>query len=100
MPPDTHPDQPRDGEEGWGTLKRFLPYLWPRDRRDLRLRIVAALVLVVLAKAIALATPLAMKTVVDSMAGDAGAPGNDALMWVALTFVIAFVAGRFLGTAF
>jgi ATP-binding cassette, subfamily B, heavy metal transporter len=95
MPPDTAPADPRDREEGWGTLRRFFPYLWPRDRRDLRLRIVAALILVVLAKAIALATPLAMKTVVDTMA----AAGNPQV-WLALSFVIAFVAGRFLATGF
>ena len=53
MPPDT-PPSPAPEYDGWATLKRFVPYLWPRDRKDLRLRIAAALVLVLCAKAITL----------------------------------------------
>ncbi|WP_284124444.1 ABCB family ABC transporter ATP-binding protein/permease [Parerythrobacter aestuarii] len=81
--------------DGWATLRRFLPYLWPKDRPDLKARIIGALVLVLLAKAVILATPLAMKQVVDTMAST-----GDELLWVALSFVIAFTAGRFLGGAF
>ncbi len=87
-------DSARD-VDGWGTLRRFLPYLWPAGRRDLKLRIVGALLLVLLTKAIILATPLAMKELVDTMAAR-----GDELLWVALSFVIAFTAGRFLGGAF
>ena len=81
--------------DGWGTMRRFIPYLWPAGRPDLKARIVGALVLVLLTKAIILATPLAMKRVVDTMASQ-----GDELLWVALSFVIAFTAGRFLGGAF
>ncbi|MFA9200888.1 MAG: ABC transporter ATP-binding protein/permease [Cypionkella sp.] len=94
MPPDEDAPLPPD-YDGWATLRRFVPYLWPAGRRDLRLRIIGAMGLVLLAKAIALATPLAMKAVVDTMAA-----AGDPLLWAALAFVIAFVAGRFLGTAF
>jgi ATP-binding cassette subfamily B protein len=94
MPPEA--PSPKAAEyDGWATLRRFLPYLWPLDRKDLRFRIAGALLLVLLAKAVTLATPLAMKKVVDTMA----AQGNP-LMWVALSFVIAFVAARLHGTAF
>lgn len=94
MPPERTPEPPPN-YDGWTTLRRFLPYLWPQERADLKWRIVAALVLVLLAKAVILATPLAMKEVVDAMAAD-----GDPLLWVALSFAIAFTAGRFLGTAF
>ena len=94
MPPDQTVDAPPD-YDGWATLKRFIPYLWPHDRPDLRWRIAIALVLVLVAKAVILATPLAMKKVVDTMAD-----GDDALLWVALSFAIAYTVGRFLGTAF
>ncbi|ANY21406.1 Putative multidrug export ATP-binding/permease protein [Tsuneonella dongtanensis] len=94
MPPDQTPPTPPD-YDGWATLRRFLPYLWPQGRGDLRTRIVVALVLVLLAKAVVLATPLAMKKVVDTMAAE-----GDPLMWVAMSFVIAFVAGRLLGGTF
>jgi ATP-binding cassette subfamily B protein len=94
MPPDDEVRPPPD-YDGWATLKRFIPYLWPHGRRDLRARIVGAMVLVLLAKSVTLATPLAMKGVVDTMAAQ-----GDPLMWAALSFVIAFVAARLLGTLF
>ena len=50
MPPDQTLQTPPD-YDGWATLRRFLPYLWPRDRPDLRMRIVIAMILVLLAKA-------------------------------------------------
>ncbi len=53
------------------------------------------MVLVLFAKAVVLATPLAMKRVVDTMAAD----GNPLLL-VALSFAIAYTAGRFLGGTF
>lgn len=80
---------------GWATIRRFLPYLWPEGRTDLRARIVGALLLVLVAKGITLALPLAYKGAVDAMASE-----GDALMWVALSFVIAYAAGRFGGTLF
>jgi len=94
MPPDDDTPPPPD-YDGWATLRRFFPYLWPHDRSDLRARIVGAMVLVLLAKAVTLATPLAMKNVVDTMAA-----AGDPRLWVALSFVIAFVAARLLGTLF
>ncbi|MGN6498935.1 MAG: ABC transporter transmembrane domain-containing protein, partial [Tsuneonella sp.] len=94
MPPDVPSPDPIE-YDGWATLRRFLPYLWPSDRPDLRLRIAGALILVLMAKAITLVTPLAMKNVVDTMAAH-GSPQ----LWIALSFVIAFVAARFIGTAF
>ncbi|WP_120717332.1 ABCB family ABC transporter ATP-binding protein/permease [Tsuneonella amylolytica] len=94
MPPDRTPTAPPD-YDGWATLKRFLPYLWPKDRADLRWRIAVAMILVLLAKGVVLATPLAMKKVVDTMALQ-----GDPLLWVALSFAIAYTAGRFLGGTF
>ena len=45
MPPETpHSPNAATKHDGWHTLKRFLPYLWPRDHPELRLRIVAAIV--------------------------------------------------------
>ncbi len=84
-----------DATEGWQTLRRFLPYLWPRDRTDLRLRIVAALVLVLLAKGVTLALPYAYRAAVDAMA----TPASEAAM-VAIAFVLAYAGGRFASVAF
>ncbi len=100
MPPDTAaPLQPRTPHqvdaESWATLRRFLPYLWPKDRPELKRRIVGAMLLVLLAKATTLALPYAYKYAVDAMT----TPSNEAAM-VALAFVIAFAAGRFASVLF
>ena len=94
MPPDTAMPGQRD-PESWATLRRFLPYLWPKDRADLRWRIVGAMALVLLAKAVTLGLPLLYKRVVDTMAMD-----GDPLLWLALGFVLAYAAGRFAATLF
>ena len=76
---------------GFQVLWRFLPMLWPRDDAELRLRVVAALLLVLLGKAITLAMPFAYKAVVDAMSGQAAA-------WTAaLMLVIAYSGARFGG---
>jgi ATP-binding cassette subfamily B protein len=67
MPPDTATNDPNARHDGWNTLRRFLPYLWPKDRPSLRWRIVGAVVLILLAKATTLALPYAYKRAVDLM---------------------------------
>ena len=80
---------------GWATIRRFLPYLWPEGRPDLKRRIGLAVLFVMLAKAVVLALPLAYARAVDIMAAD-----GDPALWVALGLVIAYAAGRFASVAF
>ena len=94
MPPDAATPTPAD-HDSWATLKRFLPYLWPREKPALRRRIVTAVLLVLLAKATTLTLPYAYKYAVDAMS----TPGNEAAM-VALSLVLAYALGRFGGVAF
>ena len=98
MPPDTatsdRPTSPPDAE-GWATLRRFLPYLWPKDKPGLKARIIGAMVFVLAAKGVTLALPFAYKNAVDAMT----TPSNEAAM-VALAFVIAYAGGRFTGVVF
>ena len=77
------------------TLGRFLPYLWPADRPDLRLRVVLALLLVVAARAVVLALPFAYKAAVDAMA-----TRTEEAVALALGMVGAYAAGRFTGVLF
>ena len=79
----------------WRTVRRFLPYLWPNDRPDLRWRIGIAILFVLLAKAVVLTLPFAYARAVDTMAAD----GEPALA-VALGLVLAYAAGRFATVAF
>ena len=98
MPPDTassdRPTSPTDAE-GWATLKRFLPYLWPKDNWPLRRRIILALVFVLGAKATILALPFAYKGAADAMAGPVGDGAS-----VALALVAAYGLGRFTSVLF
>ncbi|WP_062345995.1 heavy metal ABC transporter ATP-binding protein/permease Atm1 [Novosphingobium sp. CCH12-A3] len=97
MPPDT-PTSPKDARhDGWATLKRFLPYLWPADNAVLRRRVMGAVVMVLLGKATTLALPFAYKKAVDAMALPAG---SQPALTVALAFVLAYALGRFAGVLF
>ncbi len=75
----------------FSVLWRFLPMLWPKDDTGLRLRVVAALALVLLGKAISLSMPFAYKAVVDGMSADRQALG------VVVMLVVAYAAARFGG---
>ena len=81
---------PSGDNADWVTMRRFLPYLWPKNRPDLRLRIALATLLVIAAKAVTLALPFAYAGAVDAMAAD-----GDGLLWPALSLVLAYAAGRF-----
>jgi ATP-binding cassette subfamily B protein len=103
MPPETatSPADPANKKtrardvESWPTLKRFLPYLWPRDNPALRTRIVIAMALVLAGKAVTLALPFAYKGAVDAMSGQA----REGVV-VALALVAAYALGRFTSVAF
>ncbi|MFZ2872532.1 ABCB family ABC transporter ATP-binding protein/permease [Zavarzinia sp.] len=52
---------------GWQTIRLFLPYLWPADRRDLRLRVLYAIGFLVLAKIANVIVPYFYKAAVDAL---------------------------------
>ncbi|MGB7404725.1 MAG: ABC transporter ATP-binding protein/permease, partial [Pacificimonas sp.] len=80
------------------TLLRFLPYLWPKGRPDLKTRIVAAVGLVLASKGVILLMPFAYKAAVDAMSE--GAVDVDEALWVAGAMVVAYAAARFGATLF
>ena len=57
------------GSSGFGALWRFLPMLWPKGQLELKLRVIAAMVLVLAGKAAVLLMPFAYKAVIDRMSG-------------------------------
>ncbi len=73
------------------TLKRFLPYLWPKGEPGLRMRIIVAGLLVLCAKAAILTMPFLYKAVIDGMADDA--LGTE--LTVLLALVAAYGVARF-----
>jgi ABC-type transport system involved in Fe-S cluster assembly fused permease/ATPase subunit len=96
MPPDTAVNDPKARHDGWRTLRRFLPYLWPADNPALRRRITWAVLLILVAKATTLILPFFYKRAVDLMTIKTGSP----LFTVALAFVLAYALGRFAAIAF
>ena len=78
------------------TLKRFLPYLWPAGEPGLKLRIVAAMLLVALSKVTQVyVIAYSLKWAVDRMAaGDRGATA------VVVGLVVGYAAARFGTTLF
>jgi ABC-type transport system involved in Fe-S cluster assembly fused permease/ATPase subunit len=99
MPPDTAINDPNARHDGWRTLRRFLPYLWPRDNPGLRVRITIATVLILLGKAVTLALPYAYKRAIDAMSFSGSGP-HAAAFTVAMAFILAYALGRFAGLGF
>ncbi|PNU02710.1 ABCB family ABC transporter ATP-binding protein/permease [Novosphingobium guangzhouense] len=95
MPPDTAVRDSNARHDGWRTLLRFLPYLWPRDNPALRWRIVWACVFILLSTATQLVLPYLMKWAVDLM----GATGPK-LVQLAMLTVLGYSAGRLAQTGF
>jgi ATP-binding cassette, subfamily B, heavy metal transporter len=94
MPPVT-PGLPKIEGDGWAVLKRFLPYLWPKDDPRLRLRVIASLLLVLAAKTATMLGPFAYKGAVDKLA-----PGQEAGVGLAIALVVAYAGARFGGVMF
>jgi ABC-type transport system involved in Fe-S cluster assembly fused permease/ATPase subunit len=64
-------------ENHWLVFKGLLPYIWPEGRRDLRLLVVAAFVMLVIAKLVTIAIPVLFKQATDALAGSASAAGGN-----------------------
>jgi len=79
----------------WATMRRFLPYLWPRDAPAMRRQVVIALILMVGAKAIGFAMPFAYKAAIDRMV-----PGMQPEAAIAMALVAAYAGARFGSTMF
>ncbi|QIK78614.1 ATP-binding cassette domain-containing protein [Sphingomonas piscis] len=73
------------------TLLRFLPMLWPAGQRELKARVIAAVVLVLAGKGAVLVMPFAYKAVVDRMTG------GGAVFGIVAMLVLAYTLARFAG---
>jgi ATP-binding cassette subfamily B protein len=66
------------------TLMALWPYIWPSDRADLKMRVLWATVLLLIAKVATVAVPFTFKWATDALAGQPSAPvfASSALTWV------------------
>ncbi len=95
MPPDTSTSaDPKS--VSFRSLGRFLPYLWPAGEPMLKLRIVAALLLVVASKLVQVyGAPFALQGAIDGMA-----KGDRSATTLIVALVVGYAAARFGGTFF
>ena len=77
------------------SLTRLLPYLWPKDASELRIRVVVALAFLALAKLINVGVPVLYKRAVDALT-----PGTAAVIVVPVMLVIAYGVARVLAQVF
>src|SRR5664279_4415908 len=73
-----------DGGSLLGTVIHLWPYIWPSDRRDLKLRIIGAMVLLLAAKLATVAVPFTYKWATDALTGHGSAPiaASDWAVWI------------------
>ncbi|MGR3759697.1 ABCB family ABC transporter ATP-binding protein/permease [Roseobacteraceae bacterium NS-SX3] len=81
---------------GLRTLRRVGPYLWPKGRHWVKYRVVLALAVLVLAKVIAVYTPMLYKGAVDGLAGEGVPP----LALGAVGLTVAYGLARILTVGF
>ncbi|MCT4609754.1 MAG: ABC transporter ATP-binding protein/permease [Pelagimonas sp.] len=72
MPPELSDEDiaRQERRSGWRTVRRVGPYLWPDGVAWVKRRVVIALCFLVLAKLVAVFTPLLYKQAVDSLSGE------------------------------
>jgi len=70
MPPETNVTAQDERRSGWRTIKKVGPYLWPDGQLWVKRRVVIALALLVMAKVIAVTTPVFYKRAVDALSGE------------------------------
>ena len=64
------------------TLGNLWPYIWPREREDLKRRVMLAMVLLIGAKLATMAVPFTFKYAIDGLAGQGGADPSWAGSWL------------------
>ncbi|MBO6504047.1 MAG: ABC transporter ATP-binding protein/permease [Kordiimonadaceae bacterium] len=87
------PDKENTGH--WSTVKSLLPFLWAPQRADLKLRVVGAMLLLILAKLIGVYVPFLFKDAVDALTGQGDGLSQAALLVVVPTsLILAYGAAR------
>ena len=87
------------------TIVLLLPYLWPRGRSDLQVRVAVALLLLLATKLATLSIPLLFKLITDALVGGLERPPAPPPQWpswllaVPVALVIAYCIARMLESA-
>ncbi|MEY8838451.1 ABC transporter transmembrane domain-containing protein, partial [Cribrihabitans sp. XS_ASV171] len=95
-PTDTDLTAEAERRSGWRTIRKVAPYLWPPGETWVKRRVVLAMVMLVLAKLIAVYTPILYKGAVDALAGEGVPP----LALGAVGLTVAYGVSRMMNTGF
>jgi ABC-type transport system involved in Fe-S cluster assembly fused permease/ATPase subunit len=100
----SEPKPAGDGGTLFMTVVHLWPYIWPSDRRDLKIRIIGAMVLLLAAKLATVAVPFTYKWATDALTGHGSAPvaPSDWAVWIfaaPITMTIAYGGMRILMAA-
>ncbi len=98
-------DRPESGRDHGRTLRGLLPYVWPANRPDLRLRVVWAFAALIVAKIVTVTVPIFYKYAVDGLTGSATGDAvrelsEMQLLSVPIFMIIAYGVGRILMVVF
>ena len=95
-----NPEVEEPGRGHWRTLATLMPYLWPVGRWDLRIRVVAAMLLLAAAKVAIVFIPFIYKELIDAL-NITGADGKvGAMVTIPVLMIVAFGAARVAGQVF
>ncbi|MBT9243914.1 ABC transporter ATP-binding protein/permease [Gemmobacter fulvus] len=103
MPPVIPANRPTPAEppstSGMVTIRRVLPYLWPKGETWVKRRVVLAMLMLLMAKIVSVSTPFFYKQAVDALAGDAPSPAT-LLGLTAVGLTVAYGIARLGAVAF
>ncbi|MDA5555541.1 ABCB family ABC transporter ATP-binding protein/permease [Shimia sp. MMG029] len=77
-------------------IRSVLPYIWPKGETGLRVRVICAILALVMAKVVAVFTPMLYKSAVDTLAGE----GVPVLALGAVGLTLAYGTNRLLAVGF
>ena len=85
--------------DGWATIRRVAPYLWPDGQPWVKRRVIFALIALIVAKLIAVGTPFFYKAAVDALAGE-GETAAWMLAFGAVGLTVAYGMARLMNVGF
>ena len=83
---DKHPTVSAEESGLWPTIRNLWGYMWPKDRPDLKWRVVLAIGALLISKVATTLVPFAYKGIVDSL--DTGSGGSALVLGLAVPIVL------------
>src|SRR6516164_9433024 len=83
-----------DGGSLFSIMRGLWPYIWPADRRDLKLRVAVAMLLLLAAKLATITVPFTFKWATDALTGEGSAPVAPSawLLWALAAPIVLTIA--------